>query len=415
MNWKTRETERAGSAAETNELLSIGIVGAGIGGLTLALACRDNGFKNITVYEQADRVEGLGAGIQLSPNATRVLHALKLRDALKEPAFYPRAVHFRTSRSGFIVAQRPLGKFSEDRYGSPYYHIHRADLHQVLLEAANELGIDIQVDRCCADVEPKDGSITFEDGTRVSHDVVVGCDGIHSAVRAALLGPDEPRFTGHVAWRAMVPVERLPKQLIAPTTTVWMGPRKHFVHYYVRGGTLVNFVGIVENPSWQEESWRTLGDKRELAIEFADWHASLATLIDNVDDCYKWALYDRDPLPNWSIGHATLLGDACHPMLPYMAQGAAMAIEDAWVLSRMLEHYEEDVAVAFSEYARYRKPRTAKVQIGSRAQGRSFHLDRGWSILKRNLRLGLGTRFLPEIAMQQLDWLHGYDCIRGFD
>jgi salicylate hydroxylase len=177
----------------------------------------------------------------------------------------------------------------------------------------------------------------------------------------------------------------------------------------------VNFVGIVENPHWQDESWRTLGDKRELVDEFADWHPSLATLIDNADDCYKWALHDRDAMPVWSVGRTTLLGDACHPMLPYMAQGAAAAIEDAWVLSRMLENYEEAVDEAFTEYEKYRKPRTTKIQMGSRAQGRQFHLDDGWSIFKRNLRLGFGTRFLPEIAMQQLDWIHGYDCVRGFD
>ena len=405
----------AGNAAETNVLLSIGIVGAGIGGLTLALACRDNGFKEITVYEQADDVGAFGAGIQLSPNATRVLRALKLREALQEHVFYPLAVHFRTAKTGFIVAQRPLGKFSEDRYGAPYYHIHRADLHQVLFDAAIDAEIDIQVAKSCTDVEPKDGTIAFNDGTSARHDVVVGCDGIHSAVRAAIIGPDAPRFTGHVAWRGMVPVERLPDRLITPTATVWMGPRKHFVHYYVRGGTLVNFVGIVENSSWKEESWRILGDKRELAVEFADWHPSLATLIDNADDCFKWALYDRDPMSMWSLGRATLLGDACHPMLPYMAQGAAMAIEDAWVLSRMLEHYEEAVGDAFTEYERYRRPRTARIQTGSRSQGRDFHLADGWSIIKRNLRLGFGTRFLPEIAMQQLDWVHGYDCIRGFD
>ena len=396
-------------------MLSIGIVGAGIGGLTLALACRTSGFKEVTVYEQAAEVEGSAAGIQLSPNATRVLGALKLREALAEYVFYPRAVHFRTYQTGFIVAQRPLGKFAEDRYGSPYYHIHRADLHRVLVEAALGAGIEIQTAKNCIDVTPEHGAIAFADGARVEHDIVVGCDGIHSAVRTAILGPDAPRFTGHVAWRGMVPVERLPEDLITPTATVWMGPRKHFVHYYVRAGTLVNFVGIVENPHWQDESWRTLGDKRELVDEFADWHPSLTTLIDNADDCYKWALHDRDPMPVWSVGRTTLLGDACHPMLPYMAQGAAAAIEDAWVLSRMLENYEEAVDEAFTEYEKYRKPRTTKIQMGSRAQGRQFHLDDGWSIFKRNLRLGFGTRFLPEIAMQQLDWIHGYDCVRGFD
>ena len=170
-----------------------------------------------------------------------------------------------------------------------------------------------------------------------------------------------------------------------------------------------------QKDSWSEESWRRSGDKAEIVEDFRDWHPSIATLINAADQCFKWALYDRDPLANWSAGQVTLLGDACHPMLPYMAQGAAMAIEDAWVLSRMLENWEDETAKGFLEYERYRRPRTSRVQLGSRAQGQQFHLSDKWQVLKRNLRLGFGSRFLPDVAMQQLDWLHGYDCVKGFD
>ncbi|MCZ6619538.1 MAG: FAD-dependent monooxygenase [Gammaproteobacteria bacterium] len=404
-------------------MISIGIVGGGIGGLTLALACRQAGFKDIFVYEQADRVEGLGAGIQLSPNASRVLIALGLKKALDSIAFYPLAVHLRTWKSGYLVAQRPLGQFSEDRYGFPYYHLHRADLHQVLLDAALAARVTIATGKICSSLDTREGEerINFVDGAWAAHDVVIGCDGIHSAVRNALLGADEPRFTGHVAWRGMVPADRLPEGLIAPAVTAWMGPGKHFVHYYVRRGELVNFVGVVEvagKSQWDnrgEESWRAEGDKAEIVEDFHDWHSSITTLIDAADHCFKWALYDRDPLPNWSAGRVTLLGDACHPMLPYMAQGAAMAIEDAWVLSRMLENWEEEINQGLLEYERYRRPRTNKVQLGSRAQGQQFHLGDRWNVLKRNFRLGFGSRFLPDVAMQQLDWLYGYDCVKGFD
>jgi salicylate hydroxylase len=196
---------------------------------------------------------------------------------------------------------------------------------------------------------------------------------------------------------------------------VWLGPARHFVHYYVRGGELVNFVGVVETDRWTGESWRQGGDSQELADDFAGWHPTVRTLIDAADETFKWALYDRDPLPAWTRGSITLLGDACHPMLPYLAQGAAMAIEDAWVLSRMLERWEDQPSQGLAEYERYRRPRTARVQQRSRAQGEEFHLRERWPVLQRNFKLALGSRYLPEIAMGRFDWLHGYDCVRGFE
>jgi salicylate hydroxylase len=397
-------------------MASIGIAGGGIGGLTLALACRDAGLDDVTVYEQALHPEALGAGVQLSPNATKVLAALGLKNELARLAFFPQAVHFRTWRTGYLVATRPLGEFSEARYGAPYFHVHRGDLHALLLETARHRGIGLQAGRPCRGAgEDSAGPWLELDDSLVRHDVVIGADGIHSAVRASLFQAADPRFTGHVAWRGMVPTRNLPKQLVPPTATVWLGPARHFVHYYVRGGELVNFVGVVESTAWTDESWRQPGDGRELAGEFAGWHPLVRTLIAAAEDVFKWALHDRDPLPAWTRGGITLLGDACHPMLPYLAQGAAMAIEDAWVLSRMLERWEDQPAQGLAEYETYRRPRTAKVQLRSRAQGVEFHLRERWPILRRNAKLALGSRYLPEIAMGQFDWLHGYDCVRGFE
>ncbi|MEQ8860020.1 MAG: FAD-dependent monooxygenase [Pseudomonadales bacterium] len=397
-------------------MASIGIAGAGIGGLTLALACREAGLTDVTVYEQTADPEALGAGVQLSPNATKVLIALGLKAALAEIAFYPKAVHLRTWHTGYLVASRPLGGFSEARYGAPYYHVHRGDLHALLLNRAIERGVVVRTGhRSRAAGEDAHGPwLEFDDG-QIHHDAVVGCDGIHSVVRASLFDAAEPRFTGHLAWRAMIPTEALPKNLIPPTATAWLGPKRHFVHYYVRGGELVNFVGVVETDRWTGESWREPGDPAELAADFADWHPMVRTLIEHAGDAYRWAIYDREPLPTWTRGAITLLGDACHPMRPYLAQGAAMAIEDAWVLSRMLERWEDDPAQGLAEYERYRRPRTAKVQLASRAQGEEFHLSERWDMWRRNFKLALGSRYLPEIAMKQFDWLHGYDCVRGFD
>lgn len=397
-------------------MLSIGIAGAGIGGLTLALACREAGFRDVTVYEQSAAPEALGAGVQLSPNATRVLGALGLRPALEAVCFYPEAVQFRGWRTGYLIAARPLGHFSEARYGAPYFHVHRADLHELLLEAAERAQVRLETGRLCRGAGQDDEGpwLELEDGP-ARHDVVVGCDGIHSRIRDSLFEAAEPRFTGHVAWRGMVPADRLPDELIPPTATVWLGPARHFVHYYVRRGELVNFVGVVESARWTGESWRQPGDPAELAEDFAGWHPVVTQLIQSAGEVYRWALYDRDPLAGWTRGRITLLGDACHPMLPYLAQGAAMAIEDAWVLSRMLERWEDDPAEGLMEYERYRRPRTARVQLRSRAQGAEFHLQERWTVLRRNLKLALGSRYLPEVAMRQFDWLHGYDCVRGFE
>ena len=407
-------------------MASIGIAGGGIGGLTLALACREAGLTDITVYEQAAQSEALGAGVQLSPNATRVLAALGLKGELSRVAFYPQAVHFRTWRTGYLIASRPLGEFSQARYGAPYYHVHRGDLHALLLAAARAQGVRVETGRQVHSAgEDAGGPWLRLDDAPVHHDVIVGADGIHSVVRGSLFGEAEPRFTGHVAWRGMVPARALPDSFIPPTATAWLGPARHFVHYYVRGGELINFVGVVETDRWTGESWRQRSDPGELAEDFGGWNPMVRTLIDAAErsmadaSCdggvFKWALYDRDPLPAWTRGNITLLGDACHPMLPYLAQGAAMAIEDAWVLSRMLERWEDEPARGLADYERYRRPRTARVQLRSRAQGDEFHLHERWSVLRRNFTLAVGSRFLPEVAMSRFDWLHGYDCVRGFE
>lgn len=399
-------------------MAAIGIVGGGIGGLTLALACREAGFADITVYEQsaaaAADAEVSGAGIQLSPNATRVLQALGLKEALAAAAFYPQAVHLRGWRSGYLVASRPLGQFSQARYGAPYYHVHRGDLQRLLWQAAADRGVRLESGRSCRGADATGPSIEF-DGDTAHHDVVVGCDGIHSVVRNAVVDAEAPRFTGHVAWRGMVPASRLGKAAPSPTVTAWLGSGSHFVNYYVRGGESVNFVGVVESAGWHDESWRQPGAVAELAADFAAWHPQVRALIEAADTAFKWALYEREPLTTWTRGAVTLLGDACHPMLPYLAQGAAMAIEDAWVLSRMLERWEDQPATGCAEYERYRRPRTARVQLRSRLQGEEYHLRGRWPVWKRNLTLALGSRYLPEIAMQRFDWLHGYDCIRGFE
>jgi salicylate hydroxylase len=382
----------------------------------LALACHSAGLTSFRVYEQTPQVGIEGVGLQLSPNATRVLHALGLEEALAGIAARPRAIRFRTWRGGFAIATRPLGHVSEKRYGAPYYHVRRSDLQRVLLERALALGIEIAPGHQLRELRQDDSSVTatFSDGSERTHAVLVGCDGIHSAVRAALFGRERPRFTGHLAWRGLVPAERLPLALQAREVTAWLGPRKHFVHYPVGDGAFINFVGVVEDASWQGDSWRERGDPQQLRASFAGWHTNVRQIVDAADDVYRWALHDRLPLPSWSRGRVTLLGDACHPMLPYLAQGAAMAIEDAWVLARALAATPPNrMQRGIVEYEKARYPRTIRVQERSAAQGRAFHWSDPLRVYGRNLVLAAGSRLLPQVAMRQFDWLHGYDCVGG--
>ena len=383
------------------------IVGGGIGGLTAAL-CLARAGSRVRLFEQASDFGEIGAGIQLSPNCTRVLHHLGLAPALARIAFLPEGTEMRHWRSGELISSNALGAQAIERWGFPYYHVHRADLLRVLVDAARaEPAIELNTSARASGFSDREDRIVLDvNGDAIGGDALVGADGIHSVVRAQLFGPERPTFTGCVAWRALVPVERLPKGLVRPVTSVWWGPHKHFVHYYVRAGALVNCVCVVEKTGWEVEAWNVLGEHAELARDFHGWHSTVATLIDSVDRdaCFKWALFDRPPMSSWSRGRATLLGDACHPTLPFMAQGAAMAIEDGAVLAASLAD-GADVAASLARYEQQRRARTARIQSGSRRNARVFHLSgiRAW-LRNRALRAAPGS------AMPY-DELYRYDAL----
>lgn len=365
------------------------IVGGGIGGVTAALCLAREGF-NARVFEQAPEFGEVGAGIQLAPNCTRVLHALGLEEALRRVAFLPEGGEMRAWDSGKVISYSPLGQQIVDTYGFPYYHVHRADVMQVLVDAANaEPNIELLADSRIEHIERRDDGVTLDvGGRRYDGSLLIGADGIHSVVRAELFGPETPTFTGTVAWRALVPADQLPDGLVRPVASAWWGPRKHFVHYYVRSGELVNCVCVVEKEGWEVESWNERGDRTELEQDFAGWHETIQVLIDNMDPnaCFKWALFDRPPMSRWSDGRVTLLGDACHPTLPFMAQGAAMAIEDGAVLAGCIARHN-DMAASLQQYESLRQVRTAGVQNGSRRNARVFHMS-GVKAWLRNRAIG---------------------------
>jgi salicylate hydroxylase len=386
------------------------IAGGGIGGLTTAL-CLINAGIEVELLEQAAAFAEVGAGLQISPNGMHVLKALDLDTTLASCAFEPERIEMRLGQSGRQIFTVPLKDVAVARYGAPYLHLHRADLLEVLVRAL--IARAPQSMRMSAKVTDYrlDGTgvvARLANGSEVAGDILIGADGIHSAVRAQMLGPDAPRFTGNVAWRLVVPADGL-RDLVPPSACIWAGPGRHAVTYYLRRGELVNFVGVVEQTSWQQESWTAEGDKTELAADFAGWHDTLQQIIARAGACHRRALFDRAPLDRWSDGPVTLLGDACHPMLPFLAQGAVMAIEDAWVLSRCLAAQPQDPALALQRYASLRQPRTARVQLGARANAKNFHVRSKAGQLAKYGALWLGARVLPSVIHARQDWIYGYD------
>ena len=390
-----------------NKVQNVAIIGAGLGGLNAAIALRQRGF-DVTLYEQADALGEIGAGIQLSPNASRVLIALGLDEAFEAIAFEPERHVVRNWKTGNVVSATQMKGVFRAQYGAGYFGAHRADLHEVLQHAVPADCIRLNA-RCTGIRQLADRvALTFADGSEAEADVVIGADGIHSAVRASLFGADKAKFTGHIAWRGLVPTNALPKGLIEPDMTAWFGPQGTVVHYYVRRGEMVNWIAHYET-DWRDESWRVESDWREAAEAYAGWHPTLAELFSRTERCYKWALYDRDPLSRWTQGRVTLLGDAAHPMLPYLAQGAAQAIEDGFVLAEMLDQHRADPARGLQAYEQARRPRTSRIQLHARERGKINNTTSAFARFKRDLGYRLKRLIKPKEHTYKIEWIYGHD------
>lgn len=351
--------------------LNIGIVGAGIGGLTAAIALRAQGHA-VTVYEQAAQFMRVGADINLTPNAVRALDGLGEAVARGIRASGARPT-FRISRdwdTGLETSRLPMGDTAEQRYGAPQLTIHRADVLAVLADTVPTECVVFSKRLRTMNQSDAGVQLVFEDGQQALHDVVLGADGIHSKVRSALFGEEQPRFTGVVSFRAVVPTDKVRQVPEIEAFTKWWGPnpQSQIVTFPLNLGRDTFIFATTGQDSWQEESWTSPGDVNELRSFYRDYHPDARALLDACDSVLKSALYEREPLPQWSVERVSLLGDACHPMLPFMAQGAGMAIEDGVVVARCLAQAQQlsDVTPALQRYATARQARTAEIQIGSR-------------------------------------------------
>lgn len=386
--------------------MHIAIVGAGLGGLVAAIALHRAGFQ-ATIFEQARAFGEVGAGIQVGPNAVKVLRALDLEQGLERFGAMPEHHVGRSWQSGRVLFKSATRVACLERFGAAFYQVQRSDLHAHLRKALPADAIRLGVR--CTSVEIDPATLRFADGTEETFDAIVGADGMHSMVRDCLLGPGKPRFTGVICWRGQTTADRLPKGLIGPDSLNWMGPGGCIEHYYVRPGELVNWIAHRTSDIRAEESWSLEGDKEEMLGAFAGWHPSLLTLLAATERCYKWAILDREPLPEWSQGCVTLLGDAAHPMLPFLAQGGAMAMEDGYVLAESLKAMPEDIPGALQRYEALRLPRTTRVQMSSRARAEICQLSSPWKTMQRDLGYLYNRWFNPGTAVQKADWIYEYD------
>ena len=390
----------------------VAIIGGGIGGLTAANALRRAGVE-VSVYEAAGELKEIGAGVALHANAMRVLRFIGVEDAVRKVAGRTEYAVTRDGITGRIISKTSRARLAELQGIEPAT-VHRADLLDVLAAALPE-GIASLAKRCVS-VESTGSSAVarFADGTEAEADVIIGADGIHSAVRTSLFGPDAPQFTGKICYRSVIPTAAVRGGVlsdVAADNGQWLGPHGTVVLYPLRGEELINVVAHYDDDTYRHESWVTECDRDEVLQRYAGWHESLLRLFAAGQTWYKWALYDRDPIPAWTKGRVSLLGDAAHPMLPYLGQGACQALEDGAVLANAMSTSPSDPVAALAAYERTRRPRASQVVLTARARGVSNHLPSRWAALRRDAAIAVRRRLnRRDTDGRGAGWLTEYDA-----
>lgn len=384
----------------------IAIVGGGIGGVAAGLLLVKRGF-DVRIFERAPELLELGAGLQLGPNAVRIIHSVGLADDLRRIGCRTPQFVIRRWENGDQIAMRDQGSF-EQIYGVPNYTVHRGELLRLLLSAFPSDRVHVSHE--CRAIEQRNGQVhlTFANGRSEVADLVIGADGIHSTIREAIVGRDKPQFSGFCAYRGIMPMKRFERLAEPAPAACWLGPGAHITHYPISAGTQINVVGVVTEPGWTHESWFDKASKREYLAHLSDWSPRLQAIVSELDDqeIMKWALYDREPLPTWSQGKVVLLGDAAHAMLSFMGQGAAQAIEDGAVLSRCLAAMPTETAL--KTYETIRRPRASQIQSASRANGVTFHLPDGEEQRHRDATM---REFMASEASKSHDPVFSYDAL----
>ncbi|TKI05112.1 FAD-dependent monooxygenase [Martelella alba] len=393
-----------------NRKLRVGVIGGGIGGVALSASLRQRGIE-AHLFERASAFREVGAGVQMSPNAVKVLLALGLAEPLRRRGFVSQGVvghHWRTGRECF---RTPLMPACRQAFGTDYYHLHRADLLSMLAGLLDTRYVVLNA-RCVSVSNRGETAVArFADGREFEADLIVGADGAHSIVRDHVFGPQAPLFTGNMCWRALVPASAHP-EFIGPFCDLWQGPRGHVVTYTISGGDALNIVAVGETERWTQTSWHVPSHREELLSAFAGWHPDVIRRLSCAENIFKWGLFDRDPIERWSLGRLTLLGDAAHPMLPFLAQGAAMALEDGYVLARLLAVSAPDLTETLRQYDAERATRTGRVLLAARARGKRLHLPTPWQQFKRDARYKVKSLFHSQMAEQDYRWIYAYDATR---
>ena len=387
----------------------VAIIGGGIGGLTAANALSQAGIE-VAVYEAAAELKEIGAGVALHANAMRVLRAIGVEDGVRKVAGRSEWAVTRNGKTGRVISKTSRTQQAA-AFGVQSATVHRADLLDVLADALPP-GL-VTLGKRCTRVEP-DGATAvarFADGSEIEADVIIGADGIHSAVRTSLFGPDDPRFTGKICYRSVIPTAAVSGSSPSPDNGQWLGPHGTIVLYPLRGEELINVVCHYDDDGYRHESWITECSREEVLERYAGWHESLLRLFAAGNTWYKWALYDRDPIPRWTRGRVTLLGDAAHPMLPYLGQGACQALEDGAVLATALTAEAADPLTGLARYEGTRRPRASRVVLTARERGLSNHLASPWATMRRDLLIAVRRRLnRRDPEGRGAGWLAEYDA-----
>ncbi len=380
------------------------VAGGGIGGLVAAYALSLKGFP-VRVLEQADGFREIGAGIQLGPNIFMALDKIGLKDAILADAWVPPHQEMRDALTGKLITEVPLNEEFIARFKQPYAVTHRHDIHATFLKACQGSSlITLETDREVVDFEDDGQAVTviLKNGERISGRALIGCDGLWSKIRSKVVGDGKPRVSGHIAYRAVLKKEDVPADLWQPGVILWAGPRTHFVHYPLRRGELYNLVAVFHSDHYAE-GWDSEGDKQLLFDHFKGQRPEVLRMLERIETWRYWVLCDREPIKNWSKGRVTLLGDAAHPMLQYLAQGACQATEDAVWLAEKVAEQPDNLPAAFEAYQQQRYLRTARVQIMARVYGEFYHA-RGPAAELRDMMLSART---PSQSMDGVAWLYG--------